>query len=314
MCVFLTDIHAQKATQFSQYMEYKSVLNPADVASDEMMSVSGAYRLQWAGFKNAPKNLFLSMEYPVRIGDKKCGVGLFFSSDDVGLFKNQSVLLQYSYRFRLLGGELGLGVDVGFVNQKFDKESVDLTGDGELMSGDEYHAEQDPFIDGFTADEYSDVAFDVAFGAMYRNENYYIGVSAFHLTSPTVEISSSENYCMYLPRTFLLTGGYEFQTHNPLWTVTPSSLIKTDFSTWQVDVSGVFEYSKKVRTGMSYRFADAFVFLFGIDVIQGLKFGYSYDLPATKMIRSGGSHEVYLRYSFKPQFVKKNKYKSERIL
>ena len=65
---------------------------------------------------------------------------------------------------------------------------------------------------------------------------------------------------------------------------------------------------------MSYRFADAFVFLFGMDVIQGLKFGYSYDLPATKMIRSGGSHEVYLRYSFKPQFVKKNKYKSERIL
>ena len=33
-----------------------------------------------------------------------------------------------------------------------------------------------------------------------------------------------------------------------------------------------------------------------------------------KMIRSGGSHDVVVRYSFDLNFSKKDKYKSERIL
>lgn len=316
LSISFVDVLAQKSPQFSQYMEYQSAINPAAVGIDELMSVGGVYRLQWVGFDDAPKNLFFSLNYPFRIGDTKHGVGLIFSSDDIGLFKNQSVLLQYSYKFSLpkTKGELSLGLNVGFINQKFDKDGVDLTGgDGELMEGDEYHQSTDPFIEGFTAEEYSDVTFDASFGCMYRSENYYIGLSALHLNAPKIDMGS-EKYMMYVPRTYHLLGGYTFKTHNPEWTVTPSAQFKTDFSTWQADVTGLLEYSKRIRGGISYRFGDSFIFLFGIDIIQGLQLGYSYDLPTSKMIRSGGSHEVSLRYCFKPQFAKKNKYKSERIL
>ena len=307
-------VEAQKHTEYSQYMEFQSAINPAAVGADDLMSVGGIFRLQWAGFSDAPKNLYFSVTYPFRVGNSGHGIGLVFSSDDIGLFKDQSVLLQYSYRFKLSEGEMGFGLNVGFISQTFDKDEADLTGgDGELMSGDEYHQTTDPFIDGFTSEEDSDVAFDVSFGCMYRTDDYYAGVSALHLNAPTVDLGS-ETYQMYVPRSYHLIGGYRFQTHNPMWEITPSGQVCTDFSTWQAEVTGLFEYNKKVRCGMSYRFGDAFVFLFGMDIIQGLRFCYSYDLPTSRMIRSGGSHEMSLKYSFKPQFSKKNKYKSERIL
>jgi hypothetical protein len=90
--------------------------------------------------------------------------------------------------------------------------------------------------------------------------------------------------------------------------------MRTDFESSQIELSCLLEYDKRIRGGLSYRFGDAFVFLVGIDLFSGLSLGYSYDLPVSKMIMSGGSHEVYMRYSFKPEFSKKNKYKSDRIL
>lgn len=314
LIISLSGAKAQKQAEFSQYMEFQSALNPAAVAVDELMSVGGIFRLQWAGYSKAPKDLYFSVAYPFKVGNSCHGVGLVFSSDDIGLFKNQSVLLQYSYKFRLSVGEMSLGMNVGFLSQTFDKDGVDLTGgDGELMSGDEYHQTSDAFIDGFTKDGYSDVAFDVSFGCMFRTDYYNVGLSAQHLTAPKIELGS-EAYQMYVPRSYHLMGGYTFETHNPKWEITPSAHICTDFSTWQAEVTGLFEYNRRVRCGMSYRFGDAFVFLFGMDIIQGLRFCYSYDLPTSKMIRSGGTHEMSLKYSFKPQFSRKNKYKSERIL
>lgn len=314
MSLFFVEVSAQKSPQFSQYVEYQSAINPAAVAVDDMMSVGGIYRLQWIGFKGAPKDLLFSIAYPFKVGDTNHGVGLIFSSDDIGLFKNQGVLFQYSYKFNLPTGSLSLGLNVGFISQTVDKESVDLTGGaGELMDGDEYHQASDPFIDGFTAEGYSDVAFDASFGCMYRTDVSFVGLSVQHLTASAVELGA-DNYQLYIPRSYHLFGGYTFETHNPQWTVTPVAYVKTNLSTWQAEVTGLLEYSKRVRGGISYRFGDSFVFLFGIDIIQGLHLGYSYDLPTSKMIRSGGSHEVSLRYCFKPQFTKKNKYKSERIL
>lgn len=304
--------------QFSQYMEMPTTTNPAAVAEDEMMSVFGVFRRQWAGFSGGPQNVFASFNAPFKAGRTKHGAGIVFSSDEIGLFRNQSVLLQYSYKVKLRSGRLSLGLGVGFINNTFDKDKVDFTGESnKVMSGDDFHKESDPFVSGWTEksedDQMSDILFDVSFGAMYSTDNYYIGLSALHLTSGTIDYGN-ETYTMYVPRTFFLTGGYNFTTSNPLVTLTPSAMLKTDFCSWQAEVSGLLEYNKRVRGGISYRFGDAFVFILGMDVISGLRLGYSYDLPTSKLIRSGGSHEVYLRYSFKPQFTKKNKYKSDRIL
>lgn len=314
LCISWRSGVAQLSPQFSQYMEVPSAMNPASIARDEMMSVFGVYRLQWAGYSGAPTDMMFSFTMPMHIGSTNHGLGLYFMSDEIGLFKNQSVLLQYSYKFKVRKGTLSLGLNVGFINQTFDKEGVDLVGaDGELMSGDEYHDSSDPILDAFKSSETNDVAFDVSFGCEYSQDEFYAGLSVLHLNSGRFNYGS-DVYEFYTPRIFSLVGAYELQTRKPNLVFYPSALLRTNFSTWQCELTGLFEYSKRVRGGLSYRFGDAFIFLFGVDIINGLRLCYSYDLPTSKMIRSGGSHEVSLRYSFKPQFTKKNKYKSNRIL
>lgn len=314
LSISLLNMKAQLTPHFSQYMEMPTTTNPAAVADDEMMSVFGVFRRQWAGFSGGPQDVFFSFNAPFKIGGTKHGAGIVFSSDEIGLFKNQSVLLQYSYKAKLWGGRLSLGLGVGFINHTFDKEDVDFTGDvDKVMTGDDFHKENDPFVSAFTAEGYSDILFDVSFGCLYTRDNFYVGLSALHLNAGTIDLGN-ESYMLYMPRTVFFTGGYNFSTSNPLVTLTPSAMVKTDFCSWQAEVSGLLEYNKRMRGGISYRFGDAFVFILGMDVISGLRLGYSYDLPTSKLIRSGGSHEVYLRYSFKPQFTKKNKYKSDRIL
>lgn len=54
----------------------------------------------------------------------------------------------------------------------------------------------------------------------------------------------------------------------------------------------------------------------GIELKNGLKIGYSYDVPASSFSRNyGGSHELSLAYQFDLRIDKKGKgYKSVRFL
>ena len=212
LCISVAGGIAQLSPQFSQYMEVPSATNPASIARDEMMSVFGVYRLQWAGYSGAPTDMMFSFTMPLKIGGSKHGLGLYFLSDEIGLFKNQSVLLQYSYKLKVLKGTLSLGLNVGFINQTFDKSAVDFVGaDGEEMSGDEYHKSNDPILNAFTASESNDVAFDVSFGCEYSQDEFYVGLSVLHLNSGRFNYGS-EVYDLYMPRIFSLTGAYELQT------------------------------------------------------------------------------------------------------
>lgn len=304
-------MQGQFDAQFSQYMENQAATNPGSIADNDMLNLFGVYRQQWAGFKNAPSDMFFSVNTPVSIAGTRHGIGLSFLRENIGLFNNQSVLLQYSYKMKLLDGELGLGLNIGFVNQTFDHNSADPTGNGgQVGDGDQYHEQDDTFLS--SAIEENDIAFDAGVGCFFSNKKMYVGLSVLHLTAPKMDYGGSA--ILYIPRIFYLTGGYNIPLSNALYVLKPSTLIKTDFSSFQAELSTLLEYNKKIQGGISYRLQDAFVFMIGINLFSGLYAAYSYDLPTSKMIQSGGSHEISLRYSFKPEFAKKNKYKSDRIL
>ncbi|HQJ89693.1 MAG TPA: PorP/SprF family type IX secretion system membrane protein [Paludibacteraceae bacterium] len=303
---------AQFDAQFSHYMEVPETNNPGAVAANEMMNLYGMYRIQWAGFSDAPEDMFFSVDMPLTISGTKHGIGLVFSSENIGLFNNQSVLLEYSYKIKLWRGVLGLGLNIGWLSQTFDNAAVDFTGSGNtLIEGDDYHSTDDAYA--YSGVEDNANAFDVGFGCFYKDDDLFAGLSVSHLNSNTTNYGI-DSALMYVPRIFYLTGGYNIRLPNPFYTLKPSTQMRTDFESSQIELSCLLEYDKRIRGGLSYRFGDAFVFLVGIDLFSGLSLGYSYDLPVSKMIMSGGSHEVYMRYSFKPEFSKKNKYKSDRIL
>jgi len=308
LSIFVGDILAQFDAQFSQYMENQAAMNPGAIAENEMLNLFGVYRQQWAGFKRAPSEMFFSINAPVSIAETNHGIGLSFLNENIGLFKNQSVLLQYSYKMQLFDGVLGLGLNIGFMNQIFDQSGADPTGGGG-QDGDDYHNQNDPGVPKVVD---NDIAFDAGVGAFFSNKEMFVGLSVLHLTAPKMDYEGSA--ILYVPRIFYLTGGYNISLSNPLYLLKPSTLLKTDFRSYQIELTALLEYDKKIQGGISYRLDDAVVFMVGISLFSGLYAAYSYDLPTSKMIASGGSHEISLRYSFKPEFPRKTRSLTDRIL
>jgi type IX secretion system PorP/SprF family membrane protein len=307
---FVGEMQAQFDAQFSLYAENQEAINPGAVAGNDQVNLFGVYKTQWMGFRNSPKNGFVSVSAPVTIAGTKHGVGLSFVDNRAGLFVNQSVLLQYSYKMQLLDGVLGLGLNVGYANQTFDRSKADPTGSkGTLEDGDDYHNPSDPFL--ATADENA-IAFDAGVGCFFSNKEMYAGISVLHLGAPTMDYGTSAT--LYVPRVFYLTGGYNISLSNPLYLLKPSTLMKTDFRSFQMELTGLVEYDKKIQGGISYRLEDAFVFIVGINLFDGLYAACSYDLPISQMVRSGGGLEISLRYSFKPEFRGKGSHKAVDIL
>jgi type IX secretion system PorP/SprF family membrane protein len=301
---------AQFDAQRTQYMYSPTAVNPGALASNDMLNVLGVYRLQWAGFSNAPKDVIVSADMPFTIGDTKHGIGVSFQDENIGLFENQTFIFQYAYRFPLWKGNLGLGLNLGFIDQSFDYGKADVTGNkGSVVDGDSYHSDEDPMIP--TSDQ-NDMAFAAGFGAYYSDTKLFIGLSVLNLNRPSFDFGEAEK--TDIPQVFYLESGYDFTLSNEDYHMKPSVMLKTDFSSSQAVFSDLVEYKKKYSGGISYRWGDSFDFLIGMRLLDGLFVGYSYDLPVSGMISSGGSHEFCLRYAFKPEFSKKNKYKSERIL
>jgi hypothetical protein len=75
-------------------------------------------------------------------------------------------------------------------------------------------------------------------------------------------------------------------------------------------------YNKKFWAGVTYRVGSAVVGMIGMDIMNGVKVGYSYDFDTSALANfSKGSHEIMLGYSFTLGVEKTpQKYKSIRFL
>jgi type IX secretion system PorP/SprF family membrane protein len=157
------------------------------------------------------------------------------------------------------------------------------------------------------------MSLDLGLGLLYSSPLYYAGLSYLHFNKPHIVWETSE---LTLPGCLYMTGGYNYILPDSKYVLKPSALLKSDFSTFQLDVSSRLEYENKYWGGLSFRYQDAIIFFAGINLAGGLSIGYSYDFPISQMIKvSSGSHEVLLNYSFEYIPGKRStKYKSIRIL
>jgi type IX secretion system PorP/SprF family membrane protein len=306
--------HAQYDAQIGQYMFMQSSYNPAAVGEGDLMRVYGSHRMDFTGIKDAPMTTYFSFSSPFVIGKTHHGAGVRFMNDRFGLFTNQSLYLEYAYKFRIGKGNLSIGIDAGFLNLSFAVDSVDL-GAG----NDEYHEEHDPLIPtvsgGANEKGASGMGFDMGVGVYYVAPRWWVGASYAHVTQPTLEWGS-ENTIFSVNGTMYVAGGYNWQLKNKDWMLLPSMMLQTDFKSWDLNLTMLAQVKKRYRFGLGYRVAGSVNVLLGLDIINGLQLGYTYELPANSLIKeSYGSHEVYLAYGFnvlKPKNT--SRYKSVRYL
>lgn len=296
----------QQDPQYTNNMFYRLGVNPGFAGSGDAISGIILNRYQWSGFEGAPKTMVFSAEGAVTFMGRPSGIGLNIVRDEIGPEKNVLVNFNYAYKAALAFGNLGVGISLGIFNKG-------LNATWEIPEDDlgiYTPPGSDPAI---TEGEVSQVAFDAGFGVYLASSKYYAGISVTHLNEPAIRFSDLAS--TYLARHYYLMGGYNIKLTDPLFELRPSVLVKSDLAGWQVDLNANLVYNNRLWGGVSYRTQDAVSLLMGVELFNGLKVGYSFDLVTSAIGRNGyGSHELFVSYSVDVEKNRSRKYKSVRFL
>ena len=308
-------LRAQFDPQIGQYMFMQSTYNPAAVGESDLMRVYGSHRMQFTSIMDAPMTTYFSFSSPFVIGKTQHAAGVRFMNDRFGLFSNQSLHAGYAYRFKLGKGQLSVGADLGFINLSFAVDSVNIKDIAELVQDHAYHNATDNAIPESSGQNgVSGMGFDMGIGVYYSAPTWWAGVSYGHVTQPKLQWSDKAE--VSVRGTFYAAGGYNWRLRDKRWLLMPSAMLQTDFAGWDINLTMLAQVNERYRFGLGYRIAGSVNILLGMDIIDGLQVGYTYELPANGLIKeSYGSHELYLAYGFnilKPK--RTNRYKSVRYL
>ena len=298
---FAGEIKAQYDPSFSHYFDMETSFNPASAGKQPKLNVTAAYAMDMAGFEHNPQTAYAAADMPFYALRSYHGAGVLFMNDRLGLFTHMRLTAQYAYKFKLLGGQLSVGLQAGLISEKLDGSKADLADSG------------DP---AFNSAQLSGNAVDLGAGIYYTLKDFYAGVSVQHITSPLVKLG--DNNELPIDKTYYLSGGYNIKLHNPFLTIKPSVLVKTDMVAWRADVTGRLVYShdnKLLYGGLSYSPTNSVTMLVG-GSFHGIVLGYSYEFYTSGLNPGNGSHELFVGYQQDINLVKKgkNKHKSVRIL
>jgi len=295
----------QQEPQITMNRFNSMAVNPGYAGLRDAICVTGFIREQWMGIEDAdgnkvsPQTFIISGDSPVKL--LHGGVSATIMQDKIGYFKDVYVKLGYSYKRPFLNGQLGLGLNVAFLNKSLDFGKLKPVDSG------------DPLLNGGNA---STMFTDMGIGAFYLEpDGLFVGFSASQLLEGTRSLGSGDGGTDFkLRRHYYATAGYEISwIRNPAYVLIPSIFTKFDGSTFQVDLNATVEYNRRFWGGFSYRFQETTALMVGMNV-KDISFGYAYDIPLSR-IGGAGSHEVMLRYCFKLELEKARKsYRNTRFL
>lgn len=291
---------AQSDPSLTHYWMVEPEYNPAAAGSTDYLRVIGAYSAQLTGYDDAPTTMYAGIDLPMFFFKPSHGLGVLFLNDEIGFFSNKRISLQYSYRFKLFGGKLGLGLQGDMISSTFDGTQVDI------------EESSDPAI---PTSEVDGSKLDFGLGLWYTHKNWYLGLSAQHIMAPTINLGDS--YETELQRTYYLTGGYNIRLRNPLFSIRPSVFVMYDETDYKAIVSGRLVYEKEQKYlfgGVSYSPEHSVALALG-GKFHGVVLSYSYEAYTSGIGIEHGTHEVVLSYEWQVDQKKgKNKHKSVRLL
>ncbi len=303
---FSVPAFGQQAPVFTQYSTSYMFVNSGYAGLGKGIRAQAIARQQWVGFKDsngnsvAPRDFLISVDAPLQILGG--GIGMSILQDQIGFENDIALQIAYSYHLNIDAGIIGIGAGINFTNR-----TIDFTKFNPVQSND-------PTL--LTAKQ-GDMLMDGNLGFFFKgNNHFYIGISATNIfESKGKNLSTSGSSIHYqTDRTLYLATGYSFILPNhPQFSVEPSLMVQTDLASTQYNISTTVTYNSKFWGGINYRPQESVGFLVGV-LIDGVRVGYSYDLP-TLPVGLAGSHEITVSYCFKIKTEKTNtSYKNTRYL
>lgn len=298
--------------QYSHNMFNQMAVNPGYAGSSDMIGITALNRNQWINVPKetgAPFDQVFTVNAPINLFDKAWGTGISLVNNTYAADKDLGLKASFAYQHKVeIGdGKVGFGLSLGFLNVNLDGSKLhpEVSGDDHIYTGST-----------------PKVTFDWGAGVYYKTEKVYLGVSLDHPFNQNVNFISSGSTTLatgayYLSRTIYVTSGYYYQLpSNPMYQLAPSVFIQYGGGTTVVTANTNIIYNNRTWGGLSVRSTGDITFLFGLELMTGIKFGAAYDLSAGQVgAISHNSFEVIVMYNFK---LKKEKipqrYKSIRFL
>ena len=302
--VSVPTLKAQVDNQYTQYYMVPGYYNPSAIGNTDYIHITLGSRAQWVGIKHAPLSFVGLADMPFKFLNKRFATGVSINQTSMGLYSGLNASAQLAYKHRLFGGTLSGGFQVGLVNEKFKgSEIIEIGGE-----------EAD---DAIPKTDVSGNALDLGVGLHYQHKYWWAGISATHLTEPSVEMKAEGNeedlYIFEAGRTYYFMAGGNIPIKNTLFELQPSVFVKTDFNLFQAEATLRVRYNKFITGGVAYRHNDAVSLVAGVE-IKNFVVGYSYDYPISDISKAtSGSHEVFVNYNVKLNLGEKNKNKHKSI-
>ncbi len=297
--LFATQLKAQWDLPFSQFWMAKTYYNPSFAGETDKIQVSGIYKIQWSGIKNAPKRYMIAADAPFEFLGGRHGVGLLTYSESVEQMRNSLIAAQYTFKYKLGKGYLNIGIQAGLSELNYDASSYRLLPDSTASN------QQEGIKVNPTATEKK--ALDLNAGISWISNNFYAGVGAAHLTQPQFyavndSIASidvrNDSTLSSVPRTYNFMAGCNIRIPGTLFQIQPMVWMQSDLVNTYGQGAMRFMYDGKYSVGAAWRYNDGYSFFAGA-TIQGVEVGYAYDLYTSGIGKSSkGNHEISFRYRF----------------
>lgn len=295
----------QDDVAFTNFWNFQSFYNPAAAGCSGLLDVTGAYRMEMAGFEDAGQTMLIHCDLPAFFLPKaeRHGMGAGFMNDGIGLFSNKRMWIQYAYhhpvgRKNVFSG----GVRLAFVANSFKGSDVEL-GEG---SGDELVPSSD--VNG--------TAFDMDLGLRYERRGlWYAGISVTHLLSPEVYMGEDKRFMMKSVPTIYATGGHRLKFRRPEYSLRTAAMFRTDMQSWRADLCGRLCYDGekgRMYAGLNYSPTVSIALLVGI-TFHGIDIGYSYEMYTGGIAVQNGTHEIGIGYRMELNLTKKGKNRHQSV-
>ena len=294
-------VQAQQDVAFLHYWRMETQWNPAAVGQSPQLSIQGAVQTHAMGYEQAGSTMWAGADMAFALGRTYHGVGAMFLNDNIGLFSHKRFSLQYAYHQPWRGGTIALGLQADMLQEGIDGSKADL--------GDK----NDP---AFPTAQVNGSAFDLSVGSYYQRKGFRLSAAYHHLASPTVRLGETHE----LPIRGVLNVGtqYNIRTSSPLFTITPSAMLRSDFTDYRVDLTlrGQYKFENRlIFAGINYA-PQRSVGLFVGGTLRGIDISYGYEANTSGLGLGAGQHEIVIAYRLPIDLGKKqrNMHKSVRWL
>lgn len=312
VALFFVAAAAAQDPNFSQFFSSPLTLNPALTGKfDGQYRVAGNYRNQWPTINNAYTTATVSADAGIlkaRIPEvDQFGVGIMAFTD-----KSGNGALQYNYLALSTAYHKGLDEDgynqigAGF-QATYVSKMLNVTG---LKFGDQLRADGFTGLtqESFTKDQLSLSYFDVNAGVLYNgtsngSNNYYAGISLYHINRPKETFNAGEYYLQ--PRVTFQAGGKIPMGFNALhlsanYSRQAGAANAVFGGAYALNLNNTELNATNLYLGTWYRWGDALIPYVGLEFGE-LQFGATYDVnisslkPASNMRGGMELSLIYIR-------------------